>query len=282
MSKSRFNIDRLKLCLVTNDNINMYEQIQLYENDNLNYTLRKIHKNEKEIIYDVYCNGIEIKLGQLTINNNGESGCISTYHFFEFTNEALYTPFSYQCSLIVLVDYVFDDLGMRVNNITRIELALDTTVNIVTRIDKIIKDENITMIFNNKKIKEMNKKIPDAFYCYGRSRSKRDRVPCLFFKGIHNQVKIYNKMQEIENSGKRYIYEWNNFNSSKMYRLEVRLDRIGWLSVISELNLDSTYNAANWLAYLISDYLPQIWEIALSRVLRFNNKRRQISVLQLL
>lgn len=276
----KFNIDRLKLCLVSNE-IDMYERIQTECNNNSCYFLELTHKNENEIMYDVYPQGIEVKLGSLLVNK-GENGCISTFHFFEFSNEALYTNFTCNGNLICLVDYIFDDLGFRVNNITRIEIALDTTINAITKIDNLIKDRNITMLFNNKIIKDMDKKIQNAFYTYGRSRSRRDRLPSLFFKGIHNQVKIYDKAKEIaENSAKEYIRTWNNFKSKKIYRLEVRLDRRGWLDAISEIDSYVPYVAENWLSFILN-YLPKIWEISFSRVLRFKDKKQEISIVGML
>lgn len=282
MSKYNINIDRLKLCLLSKDGVNLYDYIESIDNYNINYHLRQTHKNESEIGYDVYSRGIDVKLGHLTVNK-AENGCISTYHFFEFSNEALYTKFSGNSSLICLVDYVFDDLGLILNNVTRIEIALDTTANIVTKIDRIIKNKNITMLLNNKIVRDMTTKLRDAFYTYGRSRAKRDRVPSLFFKGCHNQIKIYNKAQEIvESSAKDYILDWNNFNSKRLYRLEVRLDRIGWADAISEIGLDMTYIPDNWLTYLSNEFLPKIWEVGLGRVLRFKNGKEYISILGIL
>lgn len=277
----KYNIDALKLCLIS-DTPDLYQSlIKKAKNgliERLNYTLHIKEETDQSLELNVITNNLNL-LGVLTITNQ-RSDNFDGKHYFTANNQALYTPFtSKDSNLLCLVDYVFQNEGLHVNNVTRIELALDTSKNIIQRLDKLIKTPNLSMLYNNKLVKT-DERLNNAFYIFGRTRAKRDRQPSLYFKGCHTKVKVYNKLQEINvTSDKYYIRDYDAFTANKLFRLEVTLDREAWLNSIPEL-ADLEYNPENWLAYLLDETTRGlIWNNAISRVIRFKNFGQELNLL---
>ena len=292
----KFNVDALKLCLVTiNPDTNMYQRLldeanegegvitrfdnTLYDKEmHPIYSLQLKEKTDEHLEFNVRQTN-SILLGLLTITNQ-RADSLNGKHYFTFDNKALYTPFtSKDSNQLPLIDYVFDYEGLRVNNLTRIELALDSSCNIIQRLDKLIRNPELKMIYNNKLV-NMDDRLEGCFYAYGRTRAKRDRQPSLYFHGCHTKVKAYNKLQEIlDTSDKFYIKEYDAFTANKLFRLEVTLDREAWLDSIPEI--DIPYNPENWLSYVIDEAgRCLIWFNAISRVLRFKNHGQELNLLQ--
>ena len=283
-SKTRFNVDALKLCLVAvNLDTNLYQSL-LDEAVNgrierLDYSLNITEHTDEHIRLNIILND-QTSLGWLIVTNT-RTDSLNGKHYFTFDNLALYTPFtSKETNLLPLADYVIEHEGLKVNNITSIELALDSTSNLIQRLDKLVRNPQLKMLYNNKVV-SMDDRLEGSFYVFGRTRAKRDRQPSLYFKGCHTTVKAYNKQNEIEASNKEYIKEYDGFTANKLYRLEVTLDREAWLDAIPEEEIP--YNAENWLSYLLDETTRCIiWSNAMSRVIRFKYDRQEATLLQLL
>lgn len=278
----KFNVDALKFCL-TSDRLDLYENLISEAEADLierpDYSLYIIEHREQSIDFNVTTKDGYL-LGILTITKQRHDK-FDGKHYFTVDNQALYTPFMCKdTNLLVFMDYVFVNEGLCVNNVTRIEISLDTPKNIITRLDKLIKNPELSMLYNNKFV-DMDERLHNAFYIYGRTRIKRDRLPSLYFKGCHITVKAYNKMQEIqEMSNKYYILDYNGFKKDKLFRLEVTLDREAWLNSIPEL-AGVPYSSENWLAYLLDEASRcVIWCNAISRVLRFKKHGQELNLLQ--
>ena len=143
--KSEFNIDYLKLCYRQPEGL--FQEIASTDGNlvyRFNYDLLIIERDEQRILAKVLipAMGEPWSLGTLTLNHGGAFGDRA---FFEFHNRSLYEVLSWQpgqrpSNLIGLMEHVAEDLGLEFNNCTRIDIALDTTINVLARLRKRIRN----------------------------------------------------------------------------------------------------------------------------------------------
>jgi hypothetical protein len=170
-----------------------------------------------------------------------------------------------------------NELGMVFHNITMVDLAKDFTINPVTIIKKLYKDTSTITIINGKAVKDRKMIIAGVSQSYSVSLD-RLKNPTLYFKqakAIHNKSKgivvtAYNKMAEIEESGKDYILEFYG-NPKRLNRLEVHLnsqeisDYFKKCGVVQDLSL-----------IMDEDFRSEMYFYHLSSVIRFTKKRNGI------
>lgn len=169
-------------------------------------------------------------LGHFSFNNTPKYEGLC---FFIFENKALYTVFSIVCgnrsNNVPLLDYVADDLGLELNNITELELAVDSTTNTTAKIRKMISHyDEYEMIYNGKNITDPFSIIDKYSEQFSRSRAKLGRTPTLYFKQVKKDaplIRCYDKTREQEdtNNSKEHITEWNGFGKLRTHRVELRL-----------------------------------------------------------
>ena len=210
--------------------------------------------------------------------------------FFKYENKALYqcmgyTPDKHQskCNAIGYLPYIADDLGLRLNNVTELEIAADVNKNPVRLIRRLIKyDEDFDMIVNGKRVPDNMREIE----CYGeyftRSRAKLCRTPSLYFGQEYTDLKmrIYDKSKEIrDNKGnKEYIAEWDDFGKLPIYRLEMRMcndDIQKWQKHIAENgSYLSEWQGTDKIACLLGldEYKRALWEYSTNRLVYWRDK----------
>ena len=118
-------------------------------------------------------------------------------------------------------------LGLAFNNITEIEVALDTETNIIYRLRKLIKDvENYDMYLNGRKVEEGTLLCNYGEY-YERSREKLSRCPTLYFKQSKDTdmaLKVYDKAKELEERSPGKASRYHNWigwsDTNRIYRAE--------------------------------------------------------------
>lgn len=144
-TKTNLSIDYLKLCYRQPEGL-FQEIASTQENlvPRLDYDLLIIDRDEQRIIMKVLMPDTsgQWSLGTLTLNNGT---AFKGRAFFEYDNRALYEVLSWSpgqrpSNHIVLMDSIASDLGLEYNNCTRIDIALDTTVNILARLRKRIRN----------------------------------------------------------------------------------------------------------------------------------------------
>lgn len=214
-------------------------------------------------------------IGKLTFNNN------SVYKeraFLTFDNPLFYNPFYFadKISMLSCVPPILEDMGMSVASITKMEIARDVNTSTLSRLRKLIKNENYDLIINGNKVN--NKEILQD-YCeiYGR---KRQRVifnyPTIYVsqKNKSMSLRVYNKTHEIRTTdkGKDYIEKWVDFGKEKIFRNELILSWKHIKEFVSSFNIDmeDPYFLGNITR---PETLKQMFEYFSPRLLRFTHKQ---------
>ena len=234
--KYNFNIDKLRLCYKQPQQL--FDLLKTYNNgDYINFEgftvvitdngrPQESNKVPTKIKADIILDD-NTRLGEFSFNDSAkyEGKC-----FFTVDNHALYKPNGFDSqgnkyNYMAFVDWVEQQLGLDKNNLTESEIALDVNFNPLPQLQRLIRDTtNYDMIVNGKKVDD-NERINGLGEYFERTRTKRKRYPTIYLtqrKLGSPSIKIYDKASEItEESGKGYISDWNDFNSSIMWRLEV-------------------------------------------------------------
>jgi len=218
--KHTLNIDYLKLCYRQPDGL--FEEFASIQGELIcrdGYDLLMIERDEQNIIAKVLVRdaGEQWSLGTLTLNNRA---AFAGKAFFEYDNRALYEVFSRlphqrPSNCISLMDYVADDLGLTYNNCTRIDIALDTTDNVLARLRKRIRDvEGLNMFLNRHKVEDPDLKLDGYGEYYNSTRRRLLKRPEIIIgqaKSEGTRLKIYDKTRELQESRpdktERY-YNW--------------------------------------------------------------------------
>lgn len=144
--KVSVNLDKLKVCLLQPDGL--FERIYKEKPDYIVYngfSLKRIECDTDTIVCNVLLDETkqteQILLGHLTLNNTCKYGGKA---FFEFENSALYTVEGIDAggnkyNKIMNLYYVAEVLGMELNNVTQLDLALDSNINFISKITHAIK-----------------------------------------------------------------------------------------------------------------------------------------------
>lgn len=234
--------------------------------------------NNKEIIniktaVSVKDNNDDLLLGYLTMGHNGKYDGLA---FFEFDNKALYTPFSIigneKHNWVGVWNEIANEIGLEFNNITFVEIALDTTYNIIKKTRKFITNINDYIMYINGNIISDDDDIPDYCECFGRKRKKLNGNPTLYFrqkKSCGLGLKMYDKTREIAKTNKQYILDWLNYGKRNIYRAEVVVRNVDFADFAAEKG----HNRADLQHLLIDDtFLAQLWESAAKRLFSFRNR----------
>lgn len=237
--KTEFNMDYLKLCYRQPEGL--FKEIASTEGNmvyRFDYDLLIIDRNEQRILAKVLVpdSGGPLSLGLLTLNNgnafNGKA-------FVEYENRALYEVLSWlpgarPSNLIGLLDYVAADLGLEFNNCTRIDIALDTTVNVLARLRKRIRNtEELDMFLCRHKVMDPDVKLEGYGEYYASTRKRLLKRPEIIIgqaKEDGTRLKIYDKSRELHESRpdktERYfnwLGEGWNQETDHIFRVEVTI-----------------------------------------------------------
>ena len=173
------------------------------------------------IVHDKQFNSIEI--GELYISNSNKYKFMA---FFQFTNFALYHVFGFDennnpyngLHYLPMIEKYFN---LQFKSITKLEIAVDTNINVISRIRKYIRDiDNYDMVINGKKVRYDSDILPLYGEYYERSRTALSTNPTLYFhqKDDSYSLRVYDKSREIDKSKKTYIS-----NSKHLYRCELTI-----------------------------------------------------------
>ena len=243
-TKWAVSVDKLKVCLSQPQEVfNYIHEYTSYPTaegkrviDEDTYKLIIVEEDEltMSVALDVLSDGGEfMRLGTFQLNGTG-----SRYQgraFFSFENSSLYTVFGVtadgnKANWVDILLPICNDLGLAFNNITELEVALDTEANIIYRLRKLIKDvENYDMYLNGRKV-EAGVLLENYGEFFERTREQLSRVPTLYFKqskATDMSLKVYDKATELmEHSPEKAAryHEWLGWDrTDKIYRAEVTL-----------------------------------------------------------
>lgn len=219
-------------------------------------------------------------LGEFVFNDSAkyEGKC-----FFSVDNHALYKEsgrnergkYSYMCHL----DWVEQHLHLDKNNMTECEIALDLNFNPLPQLQRLIRDtDSYDMLVSGKKVAD-DERISGYGEYFERTRTKRKRYPTIYLsqkKADSPSIKIYDKATEInEESGKGYISDWNDFNSSIMWRLEVTVKNQDFkeFQVKISKNIEEWGNIESVVVLLgLEQFKALLWVYITERLMYFRNK----------
>lgn len=224
------------------------------------------------------------KLGTFTFSNSGK---YEGKAFFEFENSALYTTFSklpqgtnnYQCLLF----YVTSTLGLEYNNITQVEIALDTTKNYIKHLRSYIHNyKQYDMFLNGKIVKDESATLENYGEYYSRSRMSMSKQPTLYFgqsKDVGLKMRVYNKSIELAEQSKQKADRYSEFvefsTNTQIYRVEVVVRNTD-IKLFHSLWREhfGKDDAENILALLMSEqFNVQLWKWATDRLVYFRDKQ---------
>ena len=234
------------------------------------------------------------KIGTLELRDDCKYGgkC-----FFTFECRALYTietqyPDGTKFNMMGYINFIADELGLKFNNITLVELALDCNKNYITKVRKMIRNTDIEMFKNGHKITDENKVISNYGEYYSRTRKQLSKQPTLYFEQAKDtglKLKIYNKsreMMEQEQEKLSYIPEWVGIpDGQDIYRCEITIRN-------TDLRDFCALNAPicpEWSEYdniigllMMSDFRARLWGWASHRLIFFRENGVDIDLIDLI
>ena len=200
--------------------------------DEDDFSLVFIEEEEQKMVAVVNVRDVEgyYRLGTFTFHNGAK---YEGKAFFSFENAALYRiymrqyngePTNHICDL----QYICEFYGISFNNVTELELAMDTNYNYIGKVRRMIKDvEHYDLILNGRRV--VNDETLDGYgEYYSRSRTKLSKLPTLYFsqaKDTDMKMRIYDKATELSESSPHKVERlkewlgWENVNT--LYRVEV-------------------------------------------------------------
>jgi hypothetical protein len=297
--KYQFNIDYLKLCLNTPTDFftDLAQQVDgapiFYPNFFLMVTDNGRGKdNDKtpiKILADLFLDeqteeGKNVKMGTFTFFNSSKYDGRS---FFELDNKILYTE---RMGYLSCLNYILDTMGIEINNITKIDISLDTTRNAEREIVTKIKDNQTEMIYKGRVVAD-NEILEDFGEYFQRKRLKRERNATLYFqhkKADGLAMKVYNKSREIEQkSGKEYINESNAFGKAQTHRVEISVKNEEFKKFIAYLVADGVATPeqidclTNYQLATIINILPLLFSYTTEKLLYFRSEGRKITLTEI-
>lgn len=270
----------LRLCFEC-DNVRLINELRNVEvgdyYDCFDFYLLRIEGKIFEYVFEIryYESGISKLYGELRFGINKDE-IESNIHFngtrkiwVSVANSALY------CNEKYYIDYISDTLGLKLHNITTLDIAMDMTKNIGKTTKHLIRNKQLTTILNGKKIIDRNEDRPEITYTYSGTLNK-DKYMTLNIKqkkAIKDKSKgtsltAYDKRAEIINSShKDYIIELYG-NPKKLHRLEVHLNNEDIKDYINTKRIDLNLNTI-----FQPHFLYELYIYTLNSLIRFEYNR---------
>ena len=183
------------------------------------------------------------------------------------------------CGELHYLGYIVNMLDLELHNITALDLCLDMSMNIARHLRRLIRDKDMCVILNGKRIKNRKKDRPEIIYTItgDLDRDKYLTVNIKQKKAINDKSRgltltAYDKKAEIANSSSKSYISDAYGNPNKVHRLEVHLNNDEIKEYVQrmriELNIDIIYN------------LPFLWSLfayTLDSLIRFELNGKKIS-----
>lgn len=276
----KLNIDRLEVCYkAPRELMDSLEDTRSWEREG--YRLQEFSRDRIETVLkiEVYVpgGGLEV-FAWLRIGNKFESEEDTfRYCWITLENKALYTKGKEYGELPYLY-WIEEDLGLEFNNISYLELALDSNVNWFRRVRAAIRTEELTPIVLGRAYKDMKERIKKLLYLHTADRI-RYRTGTLSLKSANGEValEVYDKGEEIEESGKHYIRDCFGLPGG-LYRLEVKVRNRAFTDFCKAYGL-TRYDI--YMRLLDKSLLFELWLFFCDKLLRFKEGREKLSLVQL-
>lgn len=278
-NKLNLNLDKLEVCYTAAPDV--YEDLKNTKYQELDGF--RIYSIEDNGTKESYLN-IEIQIpdkdgvlewerfGTLKVGSTFVDEDTPLYVWIRVDNRMLYTPIA--CCLY----YIADTLSLRFNNITKLDIAIDGNTNYFVRIKKAVRNMELVPIVLGRAYPEKSEIIKKLLYLHTADREKyRTNTISVSASDKDFALAVYNKTDEIEESNKSYISEWDGLDDT-IYRVEVRLRRP---AIRDYLNVNGVTFEDVYLKLFDKDTQFNIFRFYSDRLLRFRSGRETISILQL-
>lgn len=225
------HLDKLVLAFKTQlyyptHSINQFEKIEeKLESEHYNFGSTQLEqldlsdiKTQFQHNYKVVTNGREI--AYLQWGSNG------TTKYFGYMTLLNYTFYNGEW---ILYKQAIEDLDLTINNISRLDIAYDSTIDPTQRYFNIIKNTNNQIVINGNKVTDRKKLLKSPYFiCYGSLDNPLEHPQIHFAtKDKSLTCRTYNKSEEIERSKKTYIsdlFSKENSTNNAIFRLEISLN----------------------------------------------------------
>nr|WP_303917366.1 hypothetical protein [Bacteroides intestinalis] len=231
--KQYINIDKLEVSFDFNDRIKDYLENNTELNFNSFFLLRQNNRNNN------YKNYFEIYLFDNTLFGSLYFGSYNINRqkiYISVDNRMLYTN-----NLSILYT-ISEELNLEINSISKLDLALDFTTNIVSKFYRLLKNRDLNFIILNKKY-VINDEVKNLFTISNGTRTNIHRNKSFYIQNREKGLTLcgYNKIKEIldNNNEKQYIKEL--INSNRIYRLEIRTNHSLLLDSLKKIGFTDLY-----------------------------------------
>jgi hypothetical protein len=142
-------------------------------------------------------------------------------------NKMLYSSSS------LLINFFSQNLGLEINNLTELEIYIDSTKkHIPNLLKRIIRCKDLKVYLNCKEIRDRDKDRPEISYIHSGNLNKYKYLSVYIqsVKAIKNKLEgvtlcAYNKLKECGQSEKNYILDTYG-NPKQLYRTEIRVGNL--------------------------------------------------------
>lgn len=272
----KLNLDRLEVCYTApREVIDSLEDTTFW--DRVEYRLQEVSRDKIEATFkiEVLPPGVEREwevFAWLRIGNRFEKEEDSSrFCWIRLENRVLYNgELSY-------LYYIADDLGLEFHNITELEIAVDSNVNWFRRVRAALRSEELTPVVLGKAYPDKEEIISRLLYIHTGDRI-RYRTDTLVVKGADTSLKLYDKGREIGESDKDYIRECFGLRSGGLFRAEAKVNNRALSDYCSSVG-GTQYDI--YMKLLDRSLLFELWLYYSNKLLRFKEKRIQVSIIQL-
>lgn len=285
-SKIHLGLDRLEVCYsATPEVYQALKDTQYHELDGFRIFAIDADSNTKESYMQIDIAEPEedgsakwTKFGTIKVGSTFEETDSPRYVWIRVDNRMLYSPFYPDIPSASHLHYIADSLSLQFNNITKLDIAADSNTNYFTRIKKAVRNMDLIPIVLGTAYPERKEIIRKLLYIHTADRT-RYRTGTISISSSEKDfsLSVYNKSEEIADSGKDYIREWTSLNDT-IHRVEVRLKRTAikdYLSSMSHTFEELYHNLFN------IEYQFDLFRFFSDKLLRFRSGREIVSVLEL-
>ena len=284
-TKVKINLDKVEICYVgSKELIDNIEDTKHWDRDH--YYLEyedKENKDKRETILSIYVDDFEndkVKFGTLKFGNSFENdNDIIRYCWLRIENRILYNK-SCISTTISTMYWIQDDLGLEFNNITALDIALDSNISWFRRIKNALRNKSLIPIVLNRAYPNVGEEEIEPIDFRHKDNRKRYTSNTMYINNSDKDMifNVYDKGKEILKSGKLYIREWFN-SEGNINRAEIRLKNKS-LNEYCEKNNISQYDL--YMQLSDDNKLFDIYYFFSNRIIHFvDSSRNKISFLQL-
>lgn len=273
-------IDKLKICYTLSDTSRLHELrenlLERFEVQEWDFHLRRIEgkhfNNVYEIVYifnkDNNPEDMEEQVfGTLQWGlRSDHDEAFKPYVWLYVDNSQFYLKYDYSTNgRLMFLGYIEQMLGLVFNNITHLDLALNSSTNYSKALIKLIRDKDYYPIINGSKITDRKRLIEDILYI-GVGNLERIKEYSLLIQQKKNDLSLnsYNKKREVENKSKKFYIMDRYKNPNQLHRLEIRINS----DVLKDFFIRNRieYNPS---MFITDDWLWLLFLTFLNRIIRF-------------